>query len=279
MSEKRLKIIRLLYVITPLLLLTILFAALFYLNTSRQRDEKSEEPSSSQKLTKKQNEPEDRSAVFGERIDERKRMVQHQIQNRGISEPNVLGAMQTVPRHSFVRDRDSRRAYSDQPLPIGMGQTISQPYIVAYMTEAMKLKSDYKILEIGTGSGYQAAVCAEIVHKVYTIEIIEELAATARKRLDELGYKNITVKTGDGYYGWEEKGPFDAIIVTAAAGLVPPALIKQLKPKGTMILPLGSPFGMQTLVLITKDEKETIKSKSLLPVRFVPMTGHVRKVR
>ena len=219
--------------------------------------------------------PEHTHPAFTQHRRERARMVARQIQARGIRDPNVLSSLSTVPRHSFVRRGDLRRAYSDQPLPIGLGQTISQPYIVAYMTQALKLGADFKVLEIGTGSGYQAAVCAEIVQEVYTIEIIEELAESAEERLKELGYGNVIVKTADGYFGWKEKGPFDAIIVTCAAGFVPPPLIEQLKPEGRMISPLGSPFGAQTLVLITKDEKGRVRSKSLLPVRFVPMLGHI----
>jgi len=182
-----------------------------------------------------------------------------------------------VPRHSLVRKQDQRRAYYDSPIPIGLGQTISQPFIVAYMTEALKLRPGFKVLEVGTGSGYQAAVCAEIVREVYTIEIIEALAKSAKQRLKELCYRNVSAKAGDGYYGWAEHGPFDVIIVTAAAGLVPPPLIEQLKPGGRMILPLGSPYGAQTLVLITKDDKGKVRSRHLLPVRFVPMTGRVIK--
>jgi protein-L-isoaspartate(D-aspartate) O-methyltransferase len=202
-----------------------------------------------------------------------------QIRRRDIRDPNVLASLSTVPRHEFVRRSDSRRAYGDHPIPIGLGQTISQPYIVAYMTEALKLNPDYKVLEIGTGSGYQAAVCAEIVREVYTIEIIEELAKSAGKRLKKLGYGNVFVKAADGYFGWEEKGPFDAIIITAAAGLVPPPLVEQLKPDGRMILPLGSPYGAQTLVLITKDDKGQVHSEGLLPVRFVPMVGRVTEAK
>lgn len=277
MFKGRFNIVKWFDVIGALLLLTILFLPAFFLVGSKDLHQKNKKTTPSQKVEEKQKKPEGRPPAFDERIAERKEMVKHQIWYRDISDPNVLKSMQTVPRHSFVRDRDVRRAYSDQPLPIGIGQTISQPYIVGYMTEVLKLKDDYKVLEIGTGSGYQAAICAEIVRHVYTIEIIEELAGKADEKLKELGYKNVTVKAGDGYYGWEEKGPFDAIIVTAVAGLVPPPLIEQLKPKGRMVLPLGSPFGAQTLVLITKDEKGTIKSKRLLPVRFVPMTGRVRK--
>lgn len=217
--------------------------------------------------------------AFTQRSKERTRMVGWQIRDRGIRDPNTLTSLRTVPRHAFVRPGDLRRAYSDQPLPIGLGQTISQPYIVAYMTEALKLGTDFKVLEIGTGSGYQAAICAEIVRQVYTIEILEGLAESAGERLKKLGYRNVFVKAADGYFGWAENGPFDAIIVTCAAGFVPPPLIEQLKPDGRMILPLGSPFGAQTLVLITKDDKGQVHSRRLLPVRFVPMLGQVTEAK
>jgi len=217
--------------------------------------------------------------AFSERQAERLSMVDRQIRRRGISDPNVLAALKTVPRHSFVNSRDMRRAYNDHPLPIGHGQTISQPYIVGYMTEALKLTENFNVLEIGTGSGYQAAVCAEIASQVCTIEIIEALAKSAKKCLKELGYANVFVKNGDGYFGWLDKGPFDAIIITCAAGFVPPPLIEQLKPGGVMILPLGSPFGYQVLVVVTKDAKGKVSSKELLPVRFVPMLGRVERGR
>ncbi len=225
--------------------------------------------------------PDHNHPAFGERIEERERMVAEQIQGfgRDISDSNVLASLRMVPRHAFVRPGDLRRAYADQPLQIGLGQTISQPYIVAYMTEALKLGADYKVLEIGTGSGYQAAVCAEIAREVYTIEIIEELAESAKERLRKLGYMNVSVKAADGYFGWAEYGPFDTIIVTCAAGFVPPPLIEQLKPDGRMILPMGSPFGAQTLVLVTKEDKGSVLSRSLLPVRFVPMLGRVEEAK
>ncbi|MHC4412368.1 MAG: protein-L-isoaspartate(D-aspartate) O-methyltransferase [Planctomycetota bacterium] len=215
--------------------------------------------------------------AFKERGKERGRMVSWQIRKRGVTDPNVLAAMVTVPRHAFVRLYNSSQAYSDRPLPIGFNQTISQPYIVAYMTGVLELRPDFKILEIGTGSGYQAAVAAEIAAEVYTIEIVEPLAEAAKRRLKNLGYANVFVKAGDGYDGWPEKAPFDAIIVTAAAGLVPPPLIRQLKPGARMVLPIGSPYGLQTLVLINKDEKGNVSSKSLMPVRFVPMLGKVTR--
>ncbi|MHC4628647.1 MAG: protein-L-isoaspartate O-methyltransferase family protein, partial [Planctomycetota bacterium] len=153
--------------------------------------------------------------AFGQRVDERARMVSRQIEARAVKDPNVLKAMRVVPRHAFVRPAEQRYAYVDSPLPIGLDQTISQPYIVAFMTEALKLNRNSKVLEIGTGSGYQAAVCAEIAERVYTIEIVEELAKNAKKRLKELGYPNVVVRAGDGYFGWPEHGPFDAIIGTA----------------------------------------------------------------
>jgi len=215
--------------------------------------------------------------AFKERVDERAGMVARQIKARDIDDPNVLAALRTVPRHAFVRPSDLRRAYYDHPLPIGLGQTISQPYIVAYMTEALKLDPNDKVLEVGTGSGYQAAVCGEIAQQVYTIEILPELAKSAKQHLKELGYANVSVKAADGYFGWKEKAPFDAIIVTCAAGMVPPPLIEQLKSNGRMILPLGSPFGFQTLVLITKNDQGQVRSRRLLPVRFVPMLGAVQE--
>ncbi|MCJ7554965.1 MAG: protein-L-isoaspartate(D-aspartate) O-methyltransferase [Ignavibacteriaceae bacterium] len=202
---------------------------------------------------------------------ERERMVRTQIEYRGIKNQHTLDAMKKVPRHKFVPDNVVDHSYTDRPLPIGYGQTISQPYIVAYMTEAINPKPNQKVLEIGTGSGYQAAVLAEIVSKVYTIEIIKELFGTADKRLKQLGYKNIFCKAADGYYGWEEHAPFDAIVVTAAAEHIPPPLIAQLKDGGKMIIPVGSAFLNQTLILIEKEGRE-IKTTSLLPVRFVPFT-------
>lgn len=198
-------------------------------------------------------------------------MVQNQIRSRGITDAETLKAMSTVPRHLYVPASQQRWAYDDRPLPIGHGQTISQPYIVAYMTEIIKPKKDFKVLEIGTGSGYQAAVLAEIVEEVYTIEIIEALGETARGVLLE-NYDNVHVKIADGYYGWEEHGPFDAIVVTAAAEYIPPPLIEQLKDGGRMIIPVGSPFRIQQLMLVEK-KGERISTRSLMPVRFVPFTS------
>jgi protein-L-isoaspartate(D-aspartate) O-methyltransferase len=221
--------------------------------------------------------PDHKHPAFAERLEERERMVAWQIQARDVKDPNVLKAMRIVPRHAFVRSTEHRFAYIDNPLPIGYDQTISQPYIVAFMTEALKLKGNSKVLEIGTGSGYQAAVCAEIAQQVYTIEIVEGLAKRAKKCLKELGYPNVFVRFGDGFFGWPDVAPFDAIIGTAAAGRIPEPLLEQLKPGGRMILPVEGSFGFQHLVVITKDKKGKISKKNVMPVRFVPMTGEVQK--
>ena len=198
----------------------------------------------------------------------RDKMIKEQIISRGIKDPKVISAMQQVERHLFVPLPLRRHAHDDGPLPIGHGQTISQPYIVAFMTEALNLNSEDIVLEIGTGSGYQAAILAEIVNKVYTIEILEPLADQSRDRLNDLGYDNIEVKYGDGYLGWPEYAPFDKIIVTAAPDDIPMELVRQLKIGGKMVIPIGSFF--QELYLITKTEKG-FTQKALLPVRFVPM--------
>jgi protein-L-isoaspartate(D-aspartate) O-methyltransferase len=221
--------------------------------------------------------PDHHHPSFGERIREREAMVFQQIQARDIKDPNVLKAMRTVPRHAFVPLSRQGEAYSDYPLPIGEGQTISQPYIVAFMTEALGLDPNSNVLEIGTGSGYQAAVCAEIARRVHTIEIVEPLATSAARRLKTLGYPNVLVKAGDGYHGWVEKGPFDAIIGTAAAERIPPALLEQLAPDGRMILPVGDAWGFQHLILITKDRSGELRRRQVMPVRFVPMTGRVQQ--
>lgn len=196
-------------------------------------------------------------------------MVEKQIEGRGIKDKNTLNSMRLVERHLFVPNTYKSNAYEDRPLPIGYGQTISQPYIVAYMTELLNVKEGHTVLEIGTGSGYQAAVLSKIVKQVYTIEIVEELGKEAKERLKTLGYKNVEVKIADGFYGWQEKGPYEGIIVTAASEYIPPSLIEQLKDGGRMIIPVGSPFSVQTLVLITKNGKK-ITSDNLIPVRFVP---------
>ena len=196
--------------------------------------------------------------------EKRKQMLEVQIVARGVKDPRVIEAMLKVPRHLFVPETLKSVAYEDTPLPIGYGQTISQPYIVAFMTEALSLKEEDRVLEIGTGSGYQAAILAEIVKEVYTIEIVPPLAEEARKRLEELGYRNCFVKCGDGYLGWEEKSPFDAIIVTAAPKEIPQKLIAELKIDGRMVVPVGAFF--QELYLITKT-KDGIEKKALIPVR------------
>jgi protein-L-isoaspartate(D-aspartate) O-methyltransferase len=196
-------------------------------------------------------------------------MVHRQLKDRGITDPEILRAMSTVPRHFFVPDHLKQQAYRDGPLPIGHGQTISQPYIVAYMTEILQINPQHKVLEIGTGSGYQAAVLAELTDQVYTMEIIPELAASADKRLKETGYANVTVRQGDGYHGWPDAAPFDAIMVTAAAEFIPPPLLQQLKESGRMIIPVGSPFYVQHLMLVEKKEGN-ITTHRLIPVRFVP---------
>ena len=185
----------------------------------------------------------------------------------------VLQVMGTVPREEFVPQDQRRYAYENRPLPIGYGQTISQPYIVAIMTDLLNPQPGDRILEIGTGSGYQAAVLAGLVKQVYSIEIISALAKRARSVLDRLGYRNVTTRVGDGYYGWKEEAPFDGILVTAAADHVPPPLIAQLKRGGRMLIPIGSRFMTQELVLVEKGEDDSVTTRLLLPVRFVPLTG------
>ena len=193
-----------------------------------------------------------------------------QLRSQGISSSTVLDAMLKVPRHRFVPSSQRHMAYQNRPLSIGHGQTISQPFIVGYMTEAASIAPGEKVLEIGTGSGYQAAVLSELAKEVYTIEIIPELAEGARSVLRELGYKNVQVKTGNGYEGWPEHAPFDAIVVTAAPDEVPQALVKQLALRGKMVIPVGSTF--QEMVIITRDESGVVERRTI-PVRFVPMTG------
>jgi protein-L-isoaspartate(D-aspartate) O-methyltransferase len=185
----------------------------------------------------------------------------------------VIDALGKVPRHEFVLPTRQHQAYENRPLPIGYGQTISQPYIVAIMTDLLQLEPGDKVLEIGTGSGYQAAVAAELAKKVYSIEIIERLGRKAKKRLKQLGYDNVKVRLGDGYYGWKEHAPYDAIIVTAAASHIPPPLVRQLKRGGRMIIPVGSRFATQQLVLVEKDDKGELRTRQLMPVTFVPLTG------
>ena len=207
-------------------------------------------------------------------VEARERMVRDQIEARGVEDPRVLAAMRKIPRHELVPERNRPLAYADRPLPIGLGQTISQPYIVAYMTERLHLDGSEKVLEIGTGSGYQAAVLGELAAEVYTIEIIPELARRSARDLERLGYENVHVREGDGYRGWPGQAPFDAVIVTAAPASVPPALVDQLALGGRMVLPVGDSY--QELVLITRSE-EGVERRELIPVRFVPMTGEARK--
>lgn len=206
----------------------------------------------------------------------RERMIQDHIKARGVKDEAVLGAMRAVPRHEFVASFVTpEAAYGDHPLPIGEGQTISQPFIVAYMTELLKLKPGQSVLEVGTGSGYQAAVLAEITGKVYSIEIIEALSNKAAKKLKQLGYTTVMVKSGDGYQGWEEYAPFDAIIVTAAPGRVPPPLLAQLKDGGRLVMPIEHTDNFQVLTRITK-KQDAFQVERLMGVRFVPMTGEVQ---
>lgn len=214
------------------------------------------------------------SPRWNERRDERNRMVDFQIRDKGVSDPRVLEALREVPRHLFVPEIARAKAYADHPLHLEKGQTISQPYIVAFMTEHLLIDADDKVLEIGTGSGYQAAILAELVKEVYTIEIIESLGRRAEKLIDDIGYENVHVRIGDGYKGWPEEAPFDAIMVTAAPDHVPKPLIDQLKVGGSLLLPVGRYY--QELIRITKTPKG-LKEETLLPVRFVPMTGEAQR--
>ena len=220
------------------------------------------------------------SHSVGDFDSDREWMVKRQIDAEGITDgrigvknKSVLEAMRRVLRHEFVPVHLKSQAYVDMPLPIGYDQTISQPYIVAYMTELLDPKKEHKVLEVGTGSGYQAAVLAELVDHVYTIEIIKELGESAEKRLKRLDYKNVTVKIGDGYFGWKEHAPYDAIIVTAAPDHIPPMLIHQLKPGGKLCIPVGGRFRVQNLTLVQKTESGSIMTRQVLPVSFVPLTG------
>lgn len=202
---------------------------------------------------------------------ERDRMVEEQLVARGINDARVLAAMRKVPRHLFVPDSVSGAAYADSPLPIGERQTISQPFIVAFMTEAARITPDDRVLEIGTGSGYQAAVAAELAREVYSIEIVAPLAERAAAALKAAGYSRVNLRTGDGYHGWPERAPFDVIIITAAPEAIPPALVAQLKEGGRMVVPVGPQDGVQNLLLLTKQNGE-VRSRTLTPVRFVPFT-------
>ncbi|MCL7452458.1 MAG: protein-L-isoaspartate(D-aspartate) O-methyltransferase [Anaerolineae bacterium] len=199
-------------------------------------------------------------------------MVERQIRSRGISSQQVLDALERVPRHEFVPEQYQSQAYADHPLPIGHGQTISQPYIVALMSELLQLEAGDRVLEVGTGSGYQAAILAEIIDQVYTVEIIEALATQARERLERLGYDNVEVLHADGYFGWPEHAPYDAIIVTAAPDHIPQPLVQQLADGGKLVIPVGPPGGYQTLWEVTK-EGEEITKRNVTGVLFVPLTG------
>lgn len=206
---------------------------------------------------------------------ERRRMVAEQVRARGVTVPKVLAAMETVPRHLFVPDGERQRAYTDSPLPIGAGQTISQPYIVALMTSLLDIEPGDRILEVGTGSGYQAAVLSRLARQVYSVEILEHLAGRARRTLEVLGYNNVHVRVGDGYKGWPEEAPFDGIIVTAAPPRIPEPLLRQLKVGGKMVIPVGE--GYQDLEVLTKRPDGGFDRTKVLPVRFVPMTGQAQR--
>ncbi len=203
----------------------------------------------------------------------RENLVKDHIAGKGIADPKVLAAMRDVPRHCFVPKRLASKAYADTPLPIGASQTISQPYVVALMTESLKLNGNHRVLEIGTGSGYQAAVLAKIVKEVYSIEIKEKLHRQSSRTLKDLGIANVKTRHGDGYFGWQEAAPFDAIMITAAINHIPPPLLKQLTEGGRLILPLGNPFSYQNLTLVTKTEGDYV-TKQITGVLFVPMTGY-----
>jgi protein-L-isoaspartate(D-aspartate) O-methyltransferase len=205
-----------------------------------------------------------------ERALEREEMVEHQLARRGIKDARVLAAMRRVPRHRFVPEAERGAAYADSPLPIGQGQTISQPYIVAYMSQALDLDGSERVLEIGSGSGYQSAILGELAREVWAIEILEPLAERSKLALQELGYRNVHVRSGDGYLGWPEHAPFDAILVAAAPDHVPQPLLDQLAPDGRMILPVGTE--RQELLLIRRTEQGIFREQ-VMPVRFVPMTG------
>lgn len=214
-----------------------------------------------------------KSSVTDEGVFKRRReqMVEEQLASRGIKDKEILDAMKCIPRHFFIPEENRTLSYSDRPVPIGFGQTISQPYVVAFMTELLKVDKDDIVLEVGTGSGYQASVLSRLVKQVYTIEVVEKLGKEAMKNLKVLGYTNVKGMIGDGYKGWPEHAPFDAIIVTASAEHIPQPLIDQLKPGGCMVIPVGGMYAVQDLMLITKDASENIIKKSIIPVRFVPL--------
>jgi protein-L-isoaspartate(D-aspartate) O-methyltransferase len=212
---------------------------------------------------------------FEQRASERAAMVEtiRRYRYAEVTDERVLAAMENVPRHRFVPEKQQRAAYADSPLPIGHGQTISQPYIVALMTQLAELEPGMKVLEVGTGSAYQAAVLSELTPNVFTIEIIHPLAERAQKTLGELGYDAVRPREGDGYYGWAEEAPFDRILVTAAAAHIPPPLLRQLESEGRMVIPVGPRWGTQQLLVVTKDAEGKSRTRSILPVRFVPLVG------
>ncbi len=215
------------------------------------------------------------SCVAQDRHAQRRSDMVHLIERYGVEDSITLAAMAAVPRHEFVPEGHRDNAYGDRPLPIGYGQTISQPYIVAYMTEVLESRPGMKVLEVGTGSGYQAAVLAAIGCEVYTVEIFEALADRAGEVHERLGY-DVNGRHADGHFGWPEAAPFDAVIVTAAAGYIPPALVEQLKPGGRMVIPVGSVYGVQNLILVAKEPNGVVRTRNLLPVRFVPMLEGLR---
>lgn len=217
----------------------------------------------------------DSSPSEGQYNETRDRMVRQQLEARDINNPRVLQAMREVPRHLFVPHEWRSQAYGDYPLPIGLGQTISQPYIVALMTQLSDPREEYRALEIGTGSGYQAAVLSKLVKEVYTIEIVPDLAERARQTLKENGFKNVFVKAGDGYQGWKEKSPFDLVLITAAAPRIPDPLVEQLAEGGRMVMPLGEPGWIQQLIILEKNDGK-LERRDSISVRFVPMTGEVQ---
>lgn len=207
-----------------------------------------------------------------EAIEETVAETRHYLDSESF-DPRVMAAMERIPRHEFVPESQLPDAYENRPLPIGFGQTISQPYIVALMTDLIETTPQDRVLEIGTGSAYQAAVLSELVAEVYSIEVIEALGQQAAERLQRLGYGNVHTRIGDGYYGWPEQAPFDAILVTAAASHVPPPLIQQLKPGGRMVIPIGSRFMTQQLLFVEKSDEGTVSTRQVMPVMFVPLTG------
>lgn len=219
--------------------------------------------------------PESPEAAESRRAD-RTAMVERQIEARGIDDPRVLEAMRDVERHRFVPEELRDRAYADTPLPIGYGQTISQPYIVALMTALLELEAGAKVLEVGTGSGYQAAVLAAMDVQVFTLEIVPELHERTEDLFERLGYASVHSVQGDGYFGLPDEAPFDAIIVTAAVDHIPPPLLEQLAAGGRMVIPVGPAFGSQTLVVVSKTSQGRVERESVLPVRFVPMTGRAQ---